>query len=67
MSAHRFERTSELVTFSVDGHWLGLPVTDVQEVLLAEPLAPVPLAPPEVAGFRNLRGGFRLNLYRHPG
>ena len=46
----------EFVTFQVDGQWLGVPVATVQEVLLAQRMAVVPLAPAEVAGFLNLRG-----------
>ena len=48
--------TATLVTFRVAGQWLGLPVDAVQEVLTAQRLAPVPLAPPETAGLLNLRG-----------
>jgi purine-binding chemotaxis protein CheW len=48
--------TIEYVTFRVDAQWLGIPVLMVQEVLLAQRIADVPLAPPEVAGFLNLRG-----------
>lgn len=44
------------VTFRVGHQWVGLPVGTVQEVLVAQRLAPVPLAPPAVAGFLNLRG-----------
>lgn len=44
------------VTFRVNEQWLGVPVSIVQEVLLAQRLAVVPLAPAEVAGFLNLRG-----------
>lgn len=44
------------VTFRVNDQWLGVPVSIVQEVLLAQRLAVVPLAPAEVAGFLNLRG-----------
>lgn len=46
----------EFVTFRVNDQWLGVPVAIVQEVLLAQRLAIVPLAPAEVAGFLNLRG-----------
>ncbi len=48
--------TQEFVTFRVGDQWLGVPVSIVQEVLLAQRLAVVPLSPPEVAGFLNLRG-----------
>jgi purine-binding chemotaxis protein CheW len=46
----------ELVTFRVGTQWFGLPVDTVQEVLPAQRLAGIPLAPREVAGFLNLRG-----------
>ncbi len=48
--------SSEFVTFRVQDQWLGIPVALVQEVLLSQRLAEVPLAPAEVAGFLNLRG-----------
>jgi purine-binding chemotaxis protein CheW len=44
------------VSFRLAGQWLGVPVTVAQEVLPAQAVSPVPLAPPEVAGFLNLRG-----------
>jgi purine-binding chemotaxis protein CheW len=44
------------VTFRVAGQWFGLPVTCVQEVLTAQRVARVPLAPRDVIGFLNLRG-----------
>ena len=46
----------EFVTFRVNEQWLGVPVLLVQEVLLSQRLAVVPLAPAAVAGFLNLRG-----------
>jgi len=46
----------ECVTFRLGDQWFGLPVTRVQEVLPAQRLAPVPLAPDEIAGLLNLRG-----------
>lgn len=55
-AASRAAATDDLVTFRVGRQWLGLPVATVQEVLTAQRLAPVPLAPPAVAGFLNLRG-----------
>jgi purine-binding chemotaxis protein CheW len=44
------------VSFQLDGQWLGVPVVRVQEVLVAQRVSPVPLAPSEIAGFLNLRG-----------
>ena len=46
----------EFVTFRVADQWLGIPVVAVQEVLIQQRIARVPLAPPEVEGFLNLRG-----------
>ncbi len=46
----------EFVTFRVASQWLGIPVLTVQEVLVAMRIARVPLAPPTIAGYLNLRG-----------
>lgn len=43
-------------TFYVGQQFYGIPVSDVQEVLLAQFLTRAPLAPPAVAGLMNLRG-----------
>ena len=45
-----------LCTFFVEDRYLGVDVADVQEVLRAQPLTDVPLAPPVVRGLMNLRG-----------
>jgi purine-binding chemotaxis protein CheW len=47
---------TEYVTFRVGAQWLGIPVLMVQEVLAGQRITRVPLAPPEVSGFLNLRG-----------
>lgn len=47
---------SEYVTFRLAEQWLGIPVDMVQEVLMAQRIARVPLAPTAIAGFLNLRG-----------
>ena len=47
-------------TFSVDDRYVGIPVDRVQEVLLAQPLTPVPLAHDHISGVLNLRA--RLGL-----
>jgi purine-binding chemotaxis protein CheW len=44
------------VSFRLLDQWLGVPVVKVQEVLVEQRVSPVPLAPPEIAGFLNLRG-----------
>lgn len=49
-------RLQGYVSFRLADQWLGLPVVLAQEVLATQRISPVPLAPPEVAGFLNLRG-----------
>jgi purine-binding chemotaxis protein CheW len=46
----------QYATFRVGGHFLAIPVLDVQEVLRGQRLTPVPLAPDAVTGLINLRG-----------
>lgn len=47
---------SEYVTFRLADQWIGIPVLIVQEVLVAQRIARVPMAPEAIAGFLNLRG-----------
>jgi purine-binding chemotaxis protein CheW len=47
---------SQYCTFGLDTHLFGVPVEMVQEVLRAQDVTTVPLAPDEVAGLINLRG-----------
>lgn len=49
-------RLQGYVSFRLADQWLGLPVVLAQEVLATQRISPVPLSPPEVAGFLNLRG-----------
>lgn len=44
------------VTVYVDHQLFGIPVERVQDILVPEKIARIPLAPPEVAGSINLRG-----------
>ena len=46
----------EFVTMTIDNQWFGIPVHRVQDVLGAQNIARIPLAPPDVAGSLNLRG-----------
>lgn len=46
----------QYATFLVGGHYLGIEVLDVQEVLREQHITPVPLAPEVFAGLINLRG-----------
>lgn len=46
----------QLVTFSVGGQVFGIDVDKVQDILVPERIAPIPLAPPHVQGAINVRG-----------
>jgi purine-binding chemotaxis protein CheW len=46
----------QFCTFLLAGHHFGVDVTSVQEVVLAQEMTRVPLAPPVVRGLINLRG-----------
>jgi purine-binding chemotaxis protein CheW len=46
----------QLCTFFVDGLFLGIDVTQVQEVLRFQEITEVPMSAPEVSGLINLRG-----------
>jgi purine-binding chemotaxis protein CheW len=48
--------TCQYATFYAGGHYLGIGVLEVQEVLREQPITPVPLSAPVVAGLINLRG-----------
>jgi purine-binding chemotaxis protein CheW len=54
--SHTDTQTGQWATFHLGGEQFALPVEDVQEVLLQQPLTPVPLAPDEIRGLLNLRG-----------
>ena len=43
-------------TFYLDGHYFGLDVLNVQEIIRYQEMTRVPLAPPVVRGLINLRG-----------
>ncbi|MCX5746673.1 MAG: chemotaxis protein CheW [Proteobacteria bacterium] len=43
-------------TFFLNSEMFGLRVEDVQEVMMDQPLTPVPLAPEHIVGLLNLRG-----------
>jgi purine-binding chemotaxis protein CheW len=54
------------VTLNLAGQLCGVPVSAVRDVLRQQPIAPVPMAPPDVAGNLNLRGRIvtAINLRR---
>jgi purine-binding chemotaxis protein CheW len=43
-------------TFFLDGHYVGIEVVNVQEVIRYQEMTEVPLAPREIRGLINLRG-----------
>jgi purine-binding chemotaxis protein CheW len=50
------QRGGQFATFHVADLFFGIPVLDVQEVMRAQEMTPVPRAPIEVEGLINLRG-----------
>jgi purine-binding chemotaxis protein CheW len=48
--------TRQVCTFMLDDLLFGVDVTSVREVIRAQPMTRVPLAPPAVRGLINLRG-----------
>lgn len=56
VAAQATENLSEFVTFNIADQLFGIPVLIVQDILLPENIASIPLAPPEVRGSINLRG-----------
>ena len=47
---------TQYCTFYLDGHYFGLDVLQVQEIIRYQEMTRVPLAPPVVRGLINLRG-----------
>jgi purine-binding chemotaxis protein CheW len=62
MSVEQYSRettaveTGKWATFFLAGEMFALRVEDVQEVMMDQPLTPVPLAPDHIVGLLNLRG-----------
>ncbi|MFC7735128.1 chemotaxis protein CheW [Roseomonas sp. GCM10028921] len=54
-AAHAATDTA-ILTLTVAGQLCGVPVLGVRDILGAQAITPIPLAPPEVAGGLNLRG-----------
>jgi purine-binding chemotaxis protein CheW len=48
--------SGQFCTFFLDGHFFGVPVQRVQEVIRYQEMTRVPLVPPVVRGLINLRG-----------
>ncbi len=56
MSENPSDNSKEFLSFFVGGQLFGIPVLQVQDVISSEPVAPIPLSPPEILGSINLRG-----------
>ncbi len=57
LQSHIGDQTTTMwATFVLNGETFALRVEDVQEVLMPQPLTPVPLAPDHIVGLLNLRG-----------
>jgi purine-binding chemotaxis protein CheW len=54
--SHPIAETGQWATFFLAAEQFAVPVEEVQEVLLSQPLTPVPLAPAQIVGLLNLRG-----------
>jgi len=54
--AASFSPSGTWATFRLAGEMFAVPVEGVQEVLMYQPLTPVPLAPDHIVGLLNLRG-----------
>ena len=50
------ENEEQLVTMIVDNQLFGIPILQVQDIVEASKITPVPLAPSAIAGVLNLRG-----------
>lgn len=50
------EGSQDFVTFTIAEQLFGIPVLKVQDILATHRIAPIPMAPPEIAGSLNLRG-----------
>ena len=51
-------------TFFLDGHYFGIDVLKVQEIIRFQQMTRVPLAPPVVRGLINLRGQIVMGIDR---
>lgn len=55
-SAAETDQSHDYLTIIISGQMFGIPVLQIQDVLGAQKVTRIPLAPPEVAGSLNLRG-----------
>lgn len=68
-STHDDRSTMQFATFYLNRELYGIPILQVQEILLNQKVTPVPLAPPYVMGLIGLRGQIvtAVNLKRRVG
>ena len=67
-------QNAQLCTFFLDGHFFGVPVQQVQEVIRYQEMTRVPMVTPVIRGLINLRGQIvtaidlrrRLNMAERP-
>ena len=53
---HSGQKEGEFFSCRIGRQWLGLPISQVLEVIVQQQLTPMPLAPESVLGLINLRG-----------
>ncbi len=56
VDAARSKNLEDFVTFFINNQMFGIPVLKVQDILTPDRIAPIPLTPPEIRGYINLRG-----------
>jgi purine-binding chemotaxis protein CheW len=56
VDAARRKDLEDFVTFFINNQMFGIPVLKVQDILTPDRIAPIPLTPPEIRGYINLRG-----------
>lgn len=56
MTLEEFSLSDQLLTFTLSDQLFGIPVEHVSDVLSAQEVTPMPLAPPAISGVMNLRG-----------
>lgn len=56
VDAARSKDLEDFVTFFINNQMFGIPVLKVQDILTPDRIAPIPLTPPEIRGYINLRG-----------
>lgn len=58
-------KTKDFLTVIINGQYFGISIACVQDVLRAQTVTQVPMAPPEIAGSLNLRGRIVTAINAH--